>query len=159
MRRSSTYRLFRPRWVRVAIGAHAVGLLGLMIGWIVAIRAPRPGDIWVFAIVFLGYGFICWWNLFLFAYELRLEDGVLRWRALLRSGELPLQHIRSIRNVVPSWPWPLVRIGGPGGPSVFTSGTSGLRAFVDALVSERAGIDVDDRSYRSWRHDHWWLLP
>jgi hypothetical protein len=41
---------------------------------------------------------------------------------------------------------------------VFISGTSELRAFVDALLSERAGIEVDERSYRSWHHDRWRLL-
>jgi hypothetical protein len=157
MRQSPTYRLFAPRWVAVVIGAHALGLVGLTVACVVAIVTPQPG-IWVFAILFGGYGLICWLNLFLTANELRLEDGVVRWRAPLRSGELPLQSIRSIRNVVPSWPWPVVRIGGPGGPSVFISGTSELRAFVDALLLERAGIEVDERSYRSWHHDRWRLL-
>jgi hypothetical protein len=154
MRQSPTYRFSSmPGWVAVVI--HALGLVGLTVACVVAILSPQPGD-WVFAVLFVGWGFICWWNLYLTANELDLEDGVVRWRAPLRSGELPVQSIRSIRNVVPSW-WPLVRIGGPGGPSVFTYGTSELRAFVLALLSEWAGIDVDQRSYRSWRHDRWRL--
>ena len=154
MRRPSTYRFFGPRWARVAIGAHAFALVGLVIAFIPTIRSQEP-DAWVFAFMFVGFGFICWSNLFLEAYEIRLEDGVVRWRAPLRSGALPLQSIRSIRNVVPSWPWPLVRIGGSGGPSVFIPGTKELRAFVDDLASERIGIDVDQRSYRSWRYGTW----
>lgn len=46
-----------------------------------------------------------------------------------------------------------MRIGGAGGPSVFTYAKRDLRAFVVALLSERPGIDVDQRSYRSWRYD------
>lgn len=147
-----TFRLFGPQWVPVAIGAHALGLVLFAIAFTVAVRTPEPGDLWVFTILFLAYVFICWWNLFVTAYELRLEDGIISWRAVLRSGELLARDIRSIRNVVPSWPWPFVRIGGPGSPSVFTSGTGNLPAFVDALISERAEIDVDERSYRSWHH-------
>jgi hypothetical protein len=146
MRQSPTYRFSSaPGWVAVVI--HALGFVV-----VVPILTSQP-PIWAFAFVFVVWGFICWTNLFLAASELRMEDGVVRWRAPLRSGELPVQSIRSVRNVFPSW-WPLVRIGGPGGPSVFTYGTSDLRAFVLALLSERPGIDVDQRSYRSW-HDPW----
>jgi hypothetical protein len=38
---------------------------------------------------------------------------------------------------------------------VFTYGTSDLRAFVLALLLEWGGIDVDQRSYRSWGHERW----
>jgi hypothetical protein len=130
MRQSPTYRFSSiSRWVAVVI--HGLWLVGLIVAWV-------------------------WWNLFLTAHELHVEGGIVRWIAPLRSGELPLPSIRSIRNVVPFWPWPLVRIGGSGGPSVFIYGTSELRPFVDALL-ERGGIDVDERSYRSWHHDRWRL--
>ena len=150
---SPTYRFSSlPGWVAVLI--HALWTVGLIVAGLVA-TFTRPSDFLTFAFMVVVWALICSLNLFLTATEVRLEDGVVRWRAPLRSGELPLQSIRSIRNVVPSW-WPLVRIGGPGAPSVFTYGTSDLRAFVLALLLERADIDLDQRSYRSW-HDPWRL--
>jgi hypothetical protein len=85
MGRPPTYRFVGPRWALVSIGAHALGLVGLCVAYIVATQNPRS-DGGVFVILLLGYAVICWLNLFRTAYELQLEAGVVRWRAPLRSS-------------------------------------------------------------------------
>jgi hypothetical protein len=153
---TATYRIASPAWVRIWVAVYAVAGIGLAIVWAVAPVHGWP-DSAVFAVLFVGFGLISWWNLILCAYELRLQDAAIEWRAPLRSGSLPLESVRSIRNVVPAWPWPLVRIGGVGGPSVFVYGKKPLRAFVDRMVAKRAGIKIDAASYASWRSTRWYL--
>lgn len=104
---------------------------------------------------FPAVALIVWLNLYLTVYELRFEDGQFRWRAPLRSGAVPVNEVRSVRNAFPAWPWPIGRFQIPDQLSVFIIGKRSLRAFVDRIAAESPGFKIDAKSYASWRHELW----
>jgi hypothetical protein len=106
----------------------------------------------LFWLLFLSFGAaINWIDLFKIAFEMKVEGQVLKWRSPLGSGDVRCDQILTIRNVVGSFPWPLVRIRPSDGPSVYVYAKRSLRDFVDALLVENHRIEVDAKSYRSWR--------
>jgi len=135
------------------VAAHAIIFVGFAITSAVALSQGSGGGVFgVFVIMFGGLLFITWVNVFRFAFELTLGDDVLTWRTPLKSGRVPLNQLRSVRNLVPTWPWPLVRLECANGPSLFTLGKRDLRAFVDQLVAKGLVLDIDAGSYSSWRY-------
>jgi hypothetical protein len=151
-----SYRFFSPKFVPFTILGHALILLGFVASAVWALLGEGgSGDSW-FWLLFLPTGAgIIWVNLFKIAFELRIEDQLLRWRSPLWSGELRCDQILSVSNVLGSWPWPMVRIRPSDGPSVYINAKRPLRDFVDALLVENHSIEVDAKSYRSWR----WMGP
>jgi len=150
------YRFFSPRFVPFTVLGHALILVGFVAAAVWSLLGEGGGaDLW-FWLLFLSSGAaIIWINLFKVAFELTIGDRLLRWRSPLWSGEMRCDQIRSVRNVLGSWPWPMVRIRPSDGSSVYINAKRSLRDFVDALVMENHGIEVDAKSYRSWR----WMGP
>jgi len=147
--RPIVYRMYRARYAPFVIIFCAAFLVVAVIGAVSAGNSGFGFDILFFSCTAL----ISWLNLYVSVYELRLEDGQLHWRAPLRSGAAPLNRVRSIRNVVPSWPWPIVRFEIEGQMGAFISGKRSLRAFVDRMAAESPDLYVDRRSYATWRHE------
>jgi len=151
-----TYRSYRQWYSRLTVAVHAIIFVGFAIAGAVALSQGSGGGVFgvlgVLVIMFASGLFIAWVNLFRFAFELTSEDDVLSWRSPLNSGRVHLIQLRSVRNVVPAWPWPLVRFECANGPSLFTWGRRDLRAFVDQLLAKAPALDVDADSYSSWRN-------
>lgn len=148
-----TYR-FRARFPRLALFLQATGLISIVAFAIWSYATTGDAGQLKFWLWFpiLVAGVFAWMAFFKLAYELRYQRGTLTWRSILRSGEARCEEIRSVRNVMRSWPWPLVRIRTSQGPSVYVNAKSSFRAFVDALSQDNPRIQVDLESYDSWRH-------
>jgi hypothetical protein len=101
-------------------------------------------------VLLVGFSLIAWLNLFVVVYELHLDGPVLTWRSGLRSGEIRVETIHEVRNVVPG-PWPFVRIGVGAGPSLFVQARGPFGSFIDRLTEENPRVLVDPRSRRSWQ--------
>jgi hypothetical protein len=146
------YRFSSPRFVPFTIFGHIAALFSFVALAVWALQhMGEAGDIW-FWLLFLAFAVVLTWvDLFKIAFEMRIEDQVLKWRCPLRSGDLRCDQILTIRNVLGSWPWPLVRIRPSDGPSVYVYAKRSVRDFVDGLLAENRGIEVDARSYRSWK--------
>jgi hypothetical protein len=143
--------MYRAWYAPFGIILHVVFLVGAVVAAVSAGKAGIGFDV----IFFLAIGLISWLNLYVSVFELRLEDGQLKWRAPLRSGAVPLNKVRSIRNVIPAWPWPVVRFEIEGQMGAFISGKRSLRAFVDRMAAESPDLRIDRRSYATWRHELW----
>ena len=150
---ATTYR-FRAGFSRLALFLEATGLISIVAFAVWSYTATGDAGQFMFWLWFpvLLAGVIAWVTLFKLAHELRYQRGTLMWRSILRSGQVRCEEIRSVRNVMRTWPWPLVRIRTSQGPSVYVNAKSSFRAFVDALSQEDPRIQVDPKSYGSWRH-------
>lgn len=149
--RSIVYRTYR-RWYPIYA---LVGLAFFLVFSLVAIAQMGMAGLGFSLIWFPAATLIAWLNLYLIVFELRLEDGQFKWRAPLRSGEVLVKEVRSVRNVVPTWPWPIVRFQIADQLSVFIIGKRSLRAFVDRLAAANPGFQIDARSYATWRYELW----
>jgi hypothetical protein len=122
--------------------------------WSLLQRTDPKADIaWFWVLFLLVYASITWINLFKTANELKIDGELLKWRSPFRSGEMPCRDVQSVRNIVPSWPWPVVRIGSSGGRNIYVLAKRSLQGFVDRLLVENHRIEVDAKSYQSWRHE------
>ncbi len=126
--------------------AHLVGaiatftLVPAAAGWVlfdVIIRRDLPGGnlLWL-AIA----GWNAYWFLMRFAYAVEVEDGVLRWRAPLRSGTVPVAGLRRLR---PSWLFSNIEVLEiEGGPALLVWAVRGFGRFASALGAQRPGLPV-----------------
>lgn len=150
------YRFFSPKFARITILGHALILVGFVSAPVSSLlREGGRDDLWFWLVFLSAGGALIWINLFKIACELTIGDRLLRWRSPLWSGEVRCDQILSVRNTLGSWPWPMVRIRASEGPSVYINAKRSLRDFVDAMLVENGGIEVDAKSYRSWR----WMGP
>jgi hypothetical protein len=85
------YRLYRVQMlVSFAIFGATVPL--------VVVVGDRDGRTLLFLLVWIAVlGWNAYWFLLRLCYRLDLQDGILRWRAPLRSGHAPLVGLRALR--------------------------------------------------------------
>ena len=82
-----------PRWYRLQV--IATFSVVVAIGIVVLAAGPSSAS---FAV--LSAAVVCWnayWLLLRIVYQLEVADGVLRWRAPLRSGHVPIGEVLAIR--------------------------------------------------------------
>jgi hypothetical protein len=85
----------------------------------------------------------CWnvyWFLLRFAHVVDVEDGMLRWRAPLRSGSLPISELRSVR---PSRLFSNIEIMETAdGTRLLVWAVRGFSGLMEAVASERPDLPV-----------------
>ena len=82
-----------PRWYRLQV----MGTFGVAVAVGIVVLAAGPSSasfavLWAAAVCWNGY-----WFLLRIVYQLEVADGVLRWRAPLRAGHVPIGEVVAIR--------------------------------------------------------------
>jgi hypothetical protein len=106
----------------------------LFFGVILHLDIPYGTLIWL-----LIAGWNLYWFLLRFAYAVDLEDDVLRWRAPLRSGTLPIATLRRVRSSRIFSNVQIMEIGD--GAPILVWAVKGVGQLMDALEAQRPGLD------------------
>jgi hypothetical protein len=134
---SSSYHLPVPHLV-VLIAVFA--LAPAAAGWVlfdVVIRRDIPfGNLLWLAIA----GWNVYWFLLRFVHAVDVEEGVLRWRAPLRSGTVSIARLRRVR---PSWIFSNIEVmETERGTSLPVWAVKGFDGFMGAVVAQRPDLPV-----------------
>jgi hypothetical protein len=133
----SSYRLPVPQLV----GAIAVfALLPAVAGWVlfdVFIRLDIPCGNLVWLVI---AGWNVYWFLMRFAFAVALEDGMLSWRAPLRSGTMSIAELRRVR---PSWMFSNIEVmETERGTPLLVWAMKGFGRLMSAVLAERPDVTV-----------------
>jgi hypothetical protein len=90
---SASYRIYRLYRVQMLV---SFAIFGATVPLVVAV-GDRDGPTLLFLLVWIAVlGWNAYWFLLRLCYRLDLQDGILHWRAPLRSGHAPLVGLRAL---------------------------------------------------------------